>query len=711
MPAVSSRPLSAEVEREHMARIVNQLERQVGINAAMAQRCATMGAALSVLGGIADSLVERGDTRRAIDEVLAACFDAGGISLGILELREGDARETHVYGIDGHADGAVRRGFAEAAAGCAEVSKLVLGSDAPTELGRTLGAESMRSALVLPLVYRDERIGTLLLAAHADTFEQEEGIAFARGIASQITQAVVLARAFAGMERAQREAREHARVLQSVVDGVAEGIVVIGDGGHVTMATHAAQVILGGVPDGAPESWPQRLGLFASDTVTRFDAARLPVTRALRGEIVDAEEIFVRRPDGVGGERWVQMSARPLIDDSGRPRGAVAVVRDMTKEKAVQAQLMSADRMVTVGVLAAGVAHEINNPLAAVLANLDFVAGFVEDSAGTIDPDLVAATDEARDAASRVRDIVRDLRIFSREEEEVLGPVDVQRVLDSSARMAWTEIKHRARLVKDYRATLPALANEGRLGQVFLNLIVNAAQAIPLGHADQHEIRIRTSHDAERNVVIEVADSGCGMSPEVLARVFTPFFTTKPAGVGTGLGLSICKRLVDQIGGKLSVSSRAGAGTTFKVVLPSMDPSRASAPRVPQRTSRTQRARILVIDDDPLVLSALRRRLAKSHEVRTVHDAREALEVLSGETFDAVLCDLMMPVMSGIDFFREVERRTPALLRRIVFATGGAFTPESRAFLESVKNHRLEKPFSPEELDRVLDRVLGDRAA
>jgi signal transduction histidine kinase len=220
-----------------------------------------------------------------------------------------------------------------------------------------------------------------------------------------------------------------------------------------------------------------------------------------------------------------------------------------------------------VGTLAAGVAHEINNPLGAVLANLTFA----QDAAagdGTISPEQMReALDEARIAAERVREIVRDLTMLARFEEGPAGCADLSKVIESTLRIAGNEIRHRARLTTEL-ATVPRVrGSEARLGQVLLNLAVNAMHAIPEGRQDA-EIRVVTRVDAPGMVAVDVSDTGHGMSEEVQHRLFTPFFTTKPMGQGTGLGLSICERIVTSLGGHIRVRSAVGVGSTFTVVLP-----------------------------------------------------------------------------------------------------------------------------------------------
>jgi CheY-like chemotaxis protein/anti-sigma regulatory factor (Ser/Thr protein kinase) len=367
--------------------------------------------------------------------------------------------------------------------------------------------------------------------------------------------------------------------------------------------------------------------------------------------------------------------------------------------------------MASLGTLAAGVGHEINNPLAAVVANLDLavddlsriVSAHPEISFGELPDELR----DAHAAAERVRHIVRDLKLFSRVEEDKPGIVDLKAVVESALRMAWTEIRHRAQLKRDFQPVRPVLANEARLGQVVLNLIVNATQAIPAGNARDHEIRVVLRDEGEY-VRFAITDTGVGMTPEVIARLFTPFFTTKPVGVGTGLGLAICRRLVDGIGGRIDVTSKPGVGSTFTVLLPAteaVEPApRESAPLL----SRT-RGRVLVIDDEPVIVTTIRRALAH-HEVVGVTDAQSGLDALANAgRFDVILCDLMMPTINGMMFYETVRRTAPDQLDAIVFLTGGAFMAHATEFLTSIPNQVLEKPFEAQALAQVVDKLVSAR--
>jgi len=444
-----------------------------------------------------------------------------------------------------------------------------------------------------------------------------------------------------------------------------------------------------------------------------------PISRSLREDVtvgLPTRTVFVRRD---GSEVAIADSCAPIRTGEGSVSGAVLVFRDLTHERnseKVQAkfrqQLIHADRMASVGTLAAGVAHEINNPLTYITANIDTaieeIRTLVGGSASSLMKELEEALVAAREGATRVTKIVRGLKTFSRTEEERLGVVDVIPVLDLSANMALNEIRHRARLVKAYGKVPLVQADDARLGQVFVNLLVNAAQALPEGKTDENEIRITTSTDGEGRAVIEVKDTGPGMTPELMAHIFDPFFTTKAVGVGTGLGLAICRNIIAGMGGEISVRSEVGAGTTFRVVLaPSGDVVSVAAATQTSNAGPFQPARILVLDDEPAVGIAVRRVLRK-HEVTVVTTAQAALDVLKEKEFDVILSDLMMPGMSGIDFYTALLQTHPKMASRVVFVTGGAFTPEANAFLGRLTNERLEKPFDVNQLRALVQKFVKE---
>jgi signal transduction histidine kinase len=379
------------------------------------------------------------------------------------------------------------------------------------------------------------------------------------------------------------------------------------------------------------------------------------------------------------------------------------------ESRALREQLILSERLSSIGLLAAGVAHEINNPLAAIISTLDYVADVCGGASVVTSKELEDPIRDAREAADRMRDIVQDLRMFSHVRRGSRGPVDLRRVVESSARLARNEVRHHAQLVKELGPVPLVDGDDARLGQVFLNLLVNAAQAIPEGHAANNQIRVVTRTAEDGRAVVEVRDTGSGIPPEIRKRIFEPFFTTKPRGVGTGLGLAICRNIVDELGGELRVESDGGKGSTFTVVLP---PSTASAG---VQTPSTQpptgpRGRVMMLDDEPVVGRSVARMLRGEQEVVVVTAGREALALIErGERFDAILCDVMMPELTGYEFYELAVALDASLARRFVFLTGGAFTPRAAEFLARVQCPRVEKPFERATLREALASVLGAR--
>jgi two-component system, cell cycle sensor histidine kinase and response regulator CckA len=403
----------------------------------------------------------------------------------------------------------------------------------------------------------------------------------------------------------------------------------------------------------------------------------------------------------------LELSPAQRVEFAGTP-GWLVVARDVTEKKQLEQKLARADRLVALGTLAAGVAHEINNPLSYVILSLEAIL----EEAG--DPNAIRGhAREALEGAERVRVIVKDLKNLSRTDDRAIGAVDPRAALEWSIGVANAELRARATLLRELGDVPKILGNESRLNQVFLNLLVNAAQSIPEGRADEHEIRAATRTDSEGWAVIEISDTGCGIPEESLGRIFDPFFTTKPVGTGTGLGLAICHSIIAEMRGDLEVASEVGVGSTFRVRLPPMREVEVLASAAPAAISRPARARVLIVDDDVHVGRSLRHVLSH-HEVTLVHRGEEALDRMAREAFDVVLCDVMMPDMGGIEIYEALRERMRGEEKRMIFMTGGAFTARSRDFLARVPNACVEKPFARAAIDAaiatVLDARVGERA-
>jgi PAS domain S-box-containing protein len=518
--------------------------------------------------------------------------------------------------------------------------------------------------------------------------------------------------------KAAKEAlRELSESLATTLDSIGDGVIATDVSGTITRINRVAQQLTGWTAETALER-PIAEVFAIIDQESRL-TTESPIDRALRQGVptgLPKHTLLVRRD---GSEIPVADSCAPIKTSDDVVSGAVLVFRDLSNEQKTaasqtqyQQQLILADRMASVGTLAAGVAHEINNPLTYVTANLDLaieeIRALAGGSASGRMKDLEELLLEAREGNARVTKIVRGLKTFSRIEEERSTVIDLIPVLDLSINMAFNEIRHRARLVKQYGHLPLVEGDDARLGQVFINLLVNAAQAMPEGDTDANEIRVVTSTNSVGQAVVEVRDTGPGIAPHVLARIFDPFFTTKAVGVGTGLGLAICHNIITGMHGEISVHSELGIGTVFRVVLP------ASTGRISVLPSALPNAevaaaahgRVLVVDDEPAVGLAVRRVL-KGHDVTVVTSAQEALmRITSGAEFDVILSDLMMPGMSGMDLYGVLVRQNPKMAARVVFVTGGAFTPEANAFLDRIANERMEKPFHFRQLRELVRKFV-----
>jgi PAS domain S-box-containing protein len=451
--------------------------------------------------------------------------------------------------------------------------------------------------------------------------------------------------------------------------------------------------------------------------------------RSLEQPDAEVIEFRVRGADG----SWRICEVSGILVEIGGSATVVASGRDVTERKRLRAKLEVSDRMASLGTLVAGIAHEINNPLAFVTGNLEAVAETLAATAsdpgaiaGAEHADVTAAISDARDGAERVRKIVRGLRMFGRSEEERRVPLALPAVLDAAIRMTNNEVRHRAQLVREFGPTPLVVADDGRLTQVFVNLLINAAHAIPDGHSRDHRITVRTRTDEHDRAVIEFEDTGHGIAPDIQARVFDPFFTTKGVGGGTGLGLSICLGIVSGLCGQISIESStdpdhragriAGTGTIVRVVLPpatmvpTPPPAAPSLPSLPsQAAADGARHRILLVDDEPQIAHTMERLLRGDYDITIEACGQDALARISrGERFAAIVSDVMMPNMTGIELFEQLQRIAPDQAARVAFLTGGAFTQHAREQLQLLGVVQLDKPVAAKQLRACILRITSD---
>jgi PAS domain S-box-containing protein len=458
-----------------------------------------------------------------------------------------------------------------------------------------------------------------------------------------------------------------------------------------------------------------------SSFVELFLAADQPAVSERLRETLDSTT-----PVPFGELTMVRLDGRPIAVETTATSvhfdgqsAVLGVLRDVSARRELIARTMQVDRMLAVGTLAAGVGHEINNPLAYVMANVAYATDEIsraqqqleklsvrEPTTGTVAAalsEVVGILAEVDEGTRRIRDIARDLSTFARNDEE-LRLIDLRAVADSALRMATPEIRQRARVVRHYDEIPQVRASVSRLSQVLLNLVVNAAHAIPKGAHDTNEIGVNIRSEGG-NVVVEIVDTGSGIAPEHRDRLFTPFFTTKPVGQGTGLGLAISRRIVRSLGGDIQLESAQGRGTTARVVLPAArepTPDGTSKPAPPPR-----RARLLFIDDERLVGAAFQRSLSREHDIVVVETTADALARLrGGESFDAIFCDINMPSMTGVELYAAIERSSPQVAARVVMITGGTDDLDAKDFLAAHSVPLLEKPLDMSQVRALLAEML-----
>ena len=417
-----------------------------------------------------------------------------------------------------------------------------------------------------------------------------------------------------------------------------------------------------------------------------------------------------------------QSSQAAAIDAQGfltKPFSITALLRSV-REVLRQVELdreRATEQLVALGRLAGGVAHEINNPLAYLLSNLQLLqerfVPVLRASTRSGTPlglpleeveDTVAMLAEALEGAHRIRAIVHDIQIATDTRPDRLEPVQVEAVLESALATVGTRLSDRAKVKRKYGTTQPVRCERSRLEQAFVELLGNAADALAPDRRHQNVLEL-TTFERDGHAVVEVRDNGEGIGARALMKVFEPFFTTRPVGQGTGLGLFITRGIITALGGTVEAESEPGKGATFRVHLP-LPATLAAAGKGPAGDGKPGRPSVLIVDDDALVARALARRLQGDFQVRVVTDAAEAKMLLTHGDFDLVLCDLHMPGITGMELFRAVKSARPGAERRIVFMTGAAFTDEARDFAAQVENPVLEKPVDPKYL-RALIRSSG----
>jgi len=539
-------------------------------------------------------------------------------------------------------------------------------------LGVALGDAAPASWSGAPLIAGGRAIGAVSLAA-------ERAGAF--GEAEQMIIAAVVAQAAIALENARlvELLSSGKREWERTVDAITQAICILDARGVVRRANRIFAGLLGTAVTALPgRPW---LGLLPPVWAD-------PVMRVLADPGNTSVEVRA-------GERILLLTAYPTTEADG---GAVLVFEDQTEKRRLQEQLIQSEKMSAIGQLIAGVAHDLNNPLASVVGFSDFLA-----EAGEVPPRLAEPLQVIRQEAERAATIVKNLLSFARRQEGERRLLAIKPILESTLQLLANQL-----MASRIEATLrvePGLpdveVNGNQIKQVFVNLINNGAQAIAeTGQGGRIWVTAKRWLDG---VAVSVTDSGPGIPDEIAGRVFEPFFTTKPEGKGTGLGLSICQGILKEHGGRLTLEAKPGAGATFIVELPGTTPPAAASEHAAEPGAPARKLRVLVVDDEPHILHYMSATLESwGHTVEVASDGQYALERALAEAFDVIICDLRMPHLGGREMYHKLARQDPHRAERVIFATGDTVRGDTLRFLESLGRPYLHKPFTLAELRRVL---------
>ena len=541
--------------------------------------------------------------------------------------------------------------------------------------GAALTDEPPGSWIGVPLVAAGRAVGAVSLASDRAGVLGKPELTLVTAVLAQAAIALENARLVELLSSAKRE-------WEKTVDAITQAICIIDAHGTVRRANRVfaelVQVPVTAIP-GRP--WLGLLPPAWSD----------PVARALAEPAATQAEIRA-------GERTLSFTAIAMAE----PGSAVLVIEDQTERRRLQEQLIQSEKMSAIGQLIAGVAHDLNNPLASVVGFSDFLA-----EVGDIPPQFAEPLQVIRQEAERAATIVKNLLSFARSQEGERKLQPIGPIIESTLALLRNQLmanKVEATLEVDHG--LPDVeVNGNQIKQVFVNLINNANQAIA-SDAPSGRIWV-TAKRLREGVAVSITDSGPGMTEELAGHVFEPLFTTKGEGEGTGLGLSICQGIVKEHGGRITLDTKPGGGATFTVELPGGARAPLAEP-APAPVAAGKRLRILVVDDEPHILYYMRATLESwGHAVEVASDGAYALERAIAGDFDVIICDLRMPHLSGREMYQKLARHDPRAAERIIFATGDTVRGDTLQFLETLGRPYLHKPFTLAELRAALGHAAN----
>lgn len=724
-----------ELKKHHTHTLIRQLKRQVLINSNLERRNALQSAQLTLLRGIAEALTaNKENIDFVLQNILNNYLDAAGISKGIVYLKD-----THdiwslrqVVGFPEEEKKKLETFFgAQMLLTLALVKKKIIrvpSEDVPEKISNNLlKLSKIKTGLIIPLLSATECVGVLFLGSPVNNILDADPIDFAKTLGAQLGQAIALTMSFEKLGMSELRSR-------TLMDSASCGILVLDQSGIILEVNKKGEELFGNPKEEILNKNYKNFFVAKEDQIYASTELKELITQ----KKLPPKEGYIK--DAKGAIRDIEYSA--VCVEIGNENLLLFILNDVTERNSMRIQTLLSDKLATMGTLAAGIVHEINNPITWILSNLNFLKEHIKALQDGID-NLHTVTqrsnfnisvlqitnfmeelknqfisfqeviNDSLQGGEQVQDIIHNLKGFARTDDETEKDlVDIHEILNTAIKIATPEFKYRAKLEKNFADNIPMLfSNKGKLHQVFLNLIMNAAQALSEDH-ERPNFLIISTQKTKNKVRVDITDTGSGISEENLTKIFEPFFTTKPLGIGTGLGLSICHQIIENLGGEIVVKSKLGEGSTFSVYLP-VDKARISLPQEPKKEESFTPARILIVDDEPSLLKTLRRILETQHSVTGAGSGQAALELLSYDLdrFDIIITDLNMPDVSGIDIYRFLESKNRGLEHRLIFMTAGASTPDNQTFLSQIKNACIEKPFRREELLKLIEHVMSSVSA
>ena len=560
----------------------------------------------------------------------------------------------------------------------------------------------IKSLLAVPIVSAKSVVGVIIVNSLELNHFTTERVNLILGITNGLGSLLETARLEDEGARAEQELRESERRFRQISENTREAVFLIDHQDYKVLYMNAAYEEIWGQPREAIYENP----MIWIDTIHPDDRPRVDEafkTQQITGEF--EEEFRILRPDGT--TRWILDRAFPILDESGEVYRLVGIAEDITERKRTEERLHETSRLASIGELAAGVAHEINNPLTSVQGFSEMV--LTKNLPEEVSGDIQTIYDEAQRAAR----IVQNLLFFARRRTAEKQYLDLNSVLTRSLEMKSYDFKvSNVDVFTDLSlGDRTSMIDEHQILQVFLNILTNAEQAMyqATGRGQIDVRAVSTAHCIE----ITIKDNGPGIPEEVLNRIFEPFFTTKDVGQGTGLGLSISYGIIKQHGGDIWVESLEGEGTTFHITLPVTGPdeleiSDTTTLASPERTTR----HILVVDDEPMIRNLLGKYLeSERYTVDLAEDGREAWRKMGAMDYDCILLDLKMPGMSGPELYALIQEISEPLAAKIVFVTGDTVSPATRDFISKTGNPVVAKPFPMAEILKTINELWDSMPA